>query len=102
MLAEWQKHTTNKVQKDIGARWAQKNDKSHYGYKNKIAIDVRHKFIRRFDVTPAHMHDSPCFELLLDRKNSDPAVYADSSYRSDEHGRLLKRRRFTNRVHRLA
>ena len=53
-------------------------------------------------MTPAHVHDSQCFELLLDRKNSNPTVYVDSAYRSDEHERPLKRRRFTNRVHHRA
>ena len=102
MPAAWEKHTAKKVQKDIEARWTQKNGKNYYGYKNHIAIDVRHKFIRGFEVTAAHVHDSQCFEPLLDRKNSDPTVYADSAYRSDEHARLLKRKRFTNRVHHRA
>ena len=99
MPAEWEKHTAKKVQKDIEARWAQKNNKNYYGYKNHIAIDVKHKFIRGFEVTAASEHDSQCFEQLLDSKNSVRTVYADSAYRSDEHERLLKRKRFTSRVH---
>ncbi len=91
-----------KAQKDIEARWTQKHGRNYYGYKNHIAIDVKHKFIRRFAVTPAHVHDSQCFATLLDRRNSDPVVYADSAYRSEEHERLLKRRRFTSRVHHRA
>jgi transposase, IS5 family len=95
MPAAWEKHTAKKVQKDIDARWTQKHSKNYYGYKNRIAIDVKHKFIRGFDVTAASVHDSPCFAQLLDRRNSDPVVYADSAYRCDEHERLLKRKRFT-------
>lgn len=102
MPAEWDKHTAKKAQKDIDARWTQKHGKNYYGYKNHISIDVKHKFIRRFDVTPASVHDSQCFEPLLDRRNSDRTVYADSAYRSDEHERLLKRKRFTSRVHHRA
>ena len=41
-----------------------------------------------------------CFEL--DRRNSNPAVYADSAYRSEDHERLLKRRGFKSRVHHRA
>ena len=99
MPAEWEKQPAKRGQKDIEARWAQKNGKNYYGYKNHISIDVKHKFIRDFAVTAASVHDSQCFEQLLDRRNSDPTVYADSAYRSEEHERLLKRRRFTNRVH---
>lgn len=102
MPAAWEKHTAKKVQKDIEARWTQKNGKNYYGYKNHIAIDVKHKFIRAHDVTAAHVHDSQCFAPLLDRRNSDRTVYADSAYRSEEHERLLKRKRFTSRVHHRA
>ncbi len=97
--ADWEKQPAKKAQKDIEARWTQKHNKNYYGYKNHIAIDVKHKFIRRYDVTVASVHDSQCFEQLLDGRNSDRTVYADSAYRSDEHERRLKRRRFTSRVH---
>lgn len=99
MPAAWDKRPARKAQKDCDARWTQKNGKNHYGYKNHIAIDVQHKFIRRYDVTAANVHDSQCFEPLLDRRNTHPRVYADSAYRSDAHERLLKRRGFTSRVH---
>src|SRR6266566_1205116 len=102
MPAEWEKQPAKKVQKDIEARWTQKNGKNYYGYKNHIAIDVKHKFIRGYDVTAANVHDSQCFEPLLDGRHSDRTVYADSAYRSDEHERLLKRKRFTSRVHHRA
>lgn len=102
MPAAWEKHTAKKVHKDIEARWTQKNGKNYYGYKNHIAIDVKHKFIRGYDVTAASVHDSQCFERLLDGRNSDRTVYADSAYRSDDHERMLKRRRFASRVHHRA
>lgn len=100
--ADWEKQPAKRAQKDSEARWTQKHGKNYYGYKNHIAIDVKHKFIRRFEVTAASVHDSQCFATLLDRRNSDPVVYADSAYRSDNHERLLKRRRFTSRVHHRA
>jgi IS5 family transposase len=98
----WEKHTAKKAQKDIDARWTQKNGKHYYGYKNHIAIDAKHKFIRRYQVTAAHVHDSQCFEPLLDRRNGERTVYADSAYRSEAHERLLKRKRFKSRVHHRA
>lgn len=102
MPAEWEKHTAKKLQKDIEARWTQKNGKNYYGYKNHIAIDVQHKFIRRYAVTAANVHDSQRFAPLLDRRNSDPTVYADSAYRSEDNERLLKRRGLASRVHHRA
>lgn len=99
MPAAWDSKPAKKVQKDIEARWTQKNGKNYYGYKNHIAIDAKHKFIRRYRVTAAHVHDSQCFEPLLDRRNSTRTVYADSAYRSEDHERLLKRKRFASRVH---
>jgi IS5 family transposase len=100
--ADWEKQPAKKAQKDIEARWTQKNGKNYYGYKNHVAIDAKHKFIRRYEVTQASVHDSQCFEQLLDPRNRDRTVYADSAYRSEAHERMLKRKRFTSRVHHRA
>lgn len=100
--AAWENQPAKKAQKDIDARWTRKHGRNYYGYKNHIAIDVKHKFIRRFEVTAASVHDSQCFEQLLDGKNRDRTAYADAAYRSAEHERLLKRKRFTSRVHHRA
>jgi IS5 family transposase len=96
MPAEWERRPARRAQKDIEARWRQKHGKNH------IAIDVKHKFIRRFEVTDAAVHDSQCFAGLLDGRNRDRIVYADSAYRSKEHERLLKRKHFASRVHHRA
>ncbi|MGN2393241.1 IS5 family transposase, partial [Pelomicrobium sp. G1] len=102
MPAEWERQPARRAQKDIEARWTQKHGKNYYGYKNHIAIDVKHKFIRRFEVTDAAVHDSQCFAGLLDGRNRDRIAYADSAYRSKEHERLLKRKHFASRVHHRA
>jgi IS5 family transposase len=73
-----------KRQKDTDARWTQKNGQNHYGYKNHIDIDVAHKLIRDYEVTPASVHDSQVFESLLDEDNSSRDVWADSAYRSED------------------
>jgi IS5 family transposase len=73
-----------KCQKDTDARWTKKNGQNHYGYKNHIDIDVAHKLIRGYEVTPASVHDSQVFEALLDEDNSSRDVWADSAYRSEE------------------
>jgi IS5 family transposase len=73
-----------KRQKDTDARWTQKNGKNHYGYKNHVEVDVAHKLVRDYEVTPASTHDSQVFEELLDDTNTSRDVWADSAYRSQE------------------
>jgi len=80
-----------KRQKDTDARWTQKNGQNHYGYKNHIDIDVAHKLIRDYEVTPASVHDSQVFESLLDEDNSSRDVWADSAYRSEDKLEALRK-----------
>ena len=81
-ISDW---SVNKQrQKDIDARWTKKNGKSYFGYKNHVSVDVKYKFIRRFDITDASVHDSQVFKELLDAENTSGAVWADSAYRSYE------------------
>lgn len=49
------------------------------------------KFIRRYVVSAANVHDSQCFEPLLNRKNSEPATKASTIEALDSgklHGRV--------------
>ena len=69
------------AQKDTDARWAKKNEETHFGYKDHIVIDNDKKLIRDYDVTSAQVHDSNVFEVLL-TENSSAEVFADSAYRS--------------------
>jgi len=89
-----------KRQKDTDARWTQKNGQNHYGYKNHIDIDVEHKLIRGYEVTPASVHDSQVFESLLDEGNSSRDVWADSAYRSEEKLLALGKNRFREHLQR--
>ena len=89
-----------KRQKDIDARWTKKNGQNHYGYKNHINVDVKHKLIRDYEVTPASVHDSQVFEELLDEDNSSRDVWADSAYRSEEKLEELKKRNYREHLQR--
>jgi len=89
-----------KRQKDTDARWTKKNGQNYYGYKNHINVDVKHKLIRDYEVTPASVHDSQVFEELLDEDNSSRDVWADSAYRSEEKLRELKKRRYREHLQR--
>ena len=85
-VKEWSENARR--QKDIDARWAKKNGKSFFGYKDHEETDAAHKFIRQYEVTPASTHDSRVYEPLI-TENTDPEEYADSAYRSEE--RIAKR-----------
>ena len=89
-----------KRQKDTDARWIRKGGQNHYGYKNHIDIDVKHKLIRDYEVTAASVHDSNVFEQLLDKDNSSKDVYADSAYGSVDKRNALKKKRFRGYIQR--
>ena len=60
---------------------------------------MKHKLIRDFDVTPAHVHDSNVFLDIL-APNASKDVWADSAYRSAEIEEALLERGYRSRVHR--
>lgn len=78
------------AQKDTNARWTKKGDINHYGYKNHINADVKYKFIRKYEVTSAEVHDSQPFKTLMEYLNSLPKAWADSAYMSKELLEFLK------------
>ena len=87
-------------QKDTDARRIKKHGKDHYGYKNHLDVDVRHKLIRDYEVTPASTHDSNVFEQLLDKNNSNRDVWADSAYGSKQKREYLYEHGFRCQVQR--
>ena len=68
----------------MDARWTKKHGKSHYGYKNHVNVDRKHKLVRRWHVSDAAMHDSQAVDHLLMRGNTGSGVWADAAYRSEE------------------
>jgi IS5 family transposase len=87
-------------QKDVEARWTKKHGKSHYGYKNHISVDAKHKIVRRYAVTAASVHDSQVFDELLDADNSSRSVWADSAYRSQAREDSLREAGYRSHIHR--
>ena len=84
MPEDWKSKPAKNRQKDKDARWTKKHERSYFGYKNHIGVDRRHKFVRRYVVSDASVHDSQKFEDVLDTSNTASDVWADSAYRSDE------------------
>ena len=95
----WEEKPAKLRQKDVEARWTQKNGQNHYGYKNHINVDRKNKLIRRYEVTDASVHDSQAFESILHKKNRSKDIWADSAYRSGEREEMLKRKGYRSHIH---
>jgi len=98
----WSDKPAKSRQKDTDARWTKKHGQSHYGYKNHVTVDRRHKLVRRYTVTDASVHDSQVIDDVLDDDNTASDVWADSAYRSAEIEEKLEDRGLKSRIHRKA
>ena len=99
---DWKSKPAKNRQKDKDARWTKKHERSYFGYKNHIGVDRRHKFVRRYVVSDASVHDSQKFEDVLDASNTASDVWADSAYRSAEIEEKLAECGLKSRIHRRA
>ncbi len=97
---DWKDNPSKLSQKDLDARWTKKNDETHYGYKNHLNVDAKHKLVREYAVTDASVHDSQVFEEILDVDNSGKSLWADSAYQSEEMRGKLFRRGIRNNINR--
>jgi transposase, IS5 family len=96
----WADRPAKHSQKDTDARWTKKHGKSHYGYKNHVSVDRKHKLVRRYQVTDASVHDSRVMDDVLDADNTASGVWADSAYRSAESEAKLEEKGLNSRIHR--
>ena len=97
---DWENQPAKRCQKDTDARWTKKHGKSHYGYKNHVNVDRRHKLVRRYKVTDAAVHDGQVVDDILDADNTASGVWADSAYRSVEIEATLEEKGLKSRIHR--
>jgi len=71
-------------QKDVEARWTKKHNKSYFGYKNHVKGEAKNKFITKYKVTDASVHDSqPCVDMLTEEDKGE-GFYADSAYQTPD------------------
>jgi len=96
--AQWSEN--KKRQKDVEARWTEKNKQKHFGYKNHIVADRKRKFIINYEVTSAEVHDSqPFFKVLGKPGKKNEPVWGDSAYRSEEIEQQLAKLGFSSKIH---
>jgi IS5 family transposase len=96
---DWNDKLHKKRQKDMDARWTKKHGKSHFGYKNHINVDRRHKFIRTYEVTGASVHDSQALDDLIDGSNTSSDFWGDSAYRSQKIESDLENKGYRSHIH---
>lgn len=100
---DWQDEPHKRAQKDLDARWTQKNGEKHFGYKDHINVDKDTKLITAFEVTDAAVHDSQAIASILHSAEVGGApVYADSAYKSDEIDGILFAKGLNNKIHERA
>ena len=76
----WNDKPRKKSQKDVDARWTEKNGQKFYGYKDHAKIDGKSKLIDTYEVTSAKVHDSQATVKLLRKEDRGQELYADSAY----------------------
>ena len=94
----WKENPHKLCQKDTDARWTKKNEVVFYGYKNHIKSDTKTKFIEKFEVTDASVHDSQPVEGLLEEKDAGQPFYADSAYTGQEQDKIYEKKKVVNMV----
>lgn len=95
----WKSKPHKLSQKDIDSRWTKKNGVSYFGYKNHVKADQPTVIIRNFRTTAANVHDiTPLFEML-DERDRDTNLHADSAYKSAETDRRLAELGIRNHIH---
>lgn len=95
----WNGHPNKKRQKDVDARWTKKRNRSYYGYKNHIKGDKTHKFIDTYTTTTASVHDSQALDDLLNEKDEDQDLWADSAYTGEDQEATIEKYGMNNKVH---
>ena len=95
----WNDKPNKKKHKDIDARWTKKNGETFYGYKNHAKVDTKSKFINKYTVTGASVHDSQALDELLEEKDKGQELYADSAYTGEEQDRTIAKYEMKNKVH---
>ena len=95
----WNDQPNKKSHKDIDARWTKKNGEKYYGYKNHTKVDSKSKFINKYVVTDASVHDSQALKSLLDKEDEGQPLYADSAYVGENQEETIRKYNIKNEVH---
>ncbi|MBC8321927.1 MAG: transposase [Bacteroidetes bacterium] len=76
-----------------------KNGEKFYGYKNHAKVDNKGKFIKKYTVTDAAVHDSQALNDLLDEEDKEQDLYAESAYTGEKQEETIAKYEMNNKVH---
>ena len=62
-------------------------------------MDNKHKFIDKYTLTDASVHDSPALDELLDEKDEGQELRADSVYTGEEQENTIKKYKINSKIH---
>lgn len=94
----WDDQPHKKKHKDIDARWTKKNGETFYGYKNHAKVDTKSKFIDKYAVTDASVHDSQVLDKLLEEEDKGQDLNADSAYTGEDQEKVISKYEMNNKV----
>lgn len=95
----WDDEPNKKRHKDVDARWTKKNNETFYGYKNHTKADTKSKFIDKYKVTDASVHDSQVLDDLLVEQDKGQDLHADSAYTGEDQENVISKYNMNNKVH---
>ena len=95
----WNDKPNKKKHKDTDARWTKKNGETFYGYKNHAKVDTKSKFIDKYKVTDASVHDSQALDDLLAEEDKGQDFHADSAYTGEDQEKVIDKYEMNNKVH---
>ena len=95
----WNDKPNKKRHKDVDARWTKKNNETFYGYKNHAKVDAKSKFIDKYRVTDASVHDSQPLADLLTEEDKGQELYADSAYTGLDQEKVVSKYQMNNKIH---
>jgi transposase, IS5 family len=79
-----------------------KNNETFYGYKNHAKVDTKSKFIDKYAVTDASVHDSQPLDDLLTEEDKGQDLHADSAYTGEDQIKVITKYEMNNKVHEKA
>ena len=96
---DWEAQPAKIAQKDLEARWTQKNGVNYYGYKDHVRADAQTVLITDYVVTAASTHDSQVLEELVGPEDAGQTLWADSAYKSAKIDAKLAEWKVENQIH---
>ena len=73
--------------------------RNFYGYENHAKVDTKSKFINKYLLTDASVHDSQALDDILEEKDKEQKLHEDSAYTGEEQEKTIAKYEIKNNVH---